>query len=159
MKASFVNIYIYSSEIPFFTVVVLLVIILAMRRWYIFVMMSGRLTISLYFYYIPLSCIYMMRRTSYKCPSDISDKEKEGQNKMRDTREFHFREYCMDFRDLFNSISKHHTSKEMFYDMTVCHPRSRITHIYKNIYILIFGNKNGIFPDKIPIRCSILVQY
>ncbi len=70
--------------------IVLLIIILAMRRWYIFVMMGSRL--SFYFYSIPLSRICMMWGASDKCPSDISDKEEEGHDKMRKMREFHFYE-------------------------------------------------------------------
>ena len=65
-----------------------------------------------------------------------------------------------DYLDLFHHlISKHHTSKEMFYNMTVCHPVSRITHLDKNIYILVFWNKNSIFPDKVSVHCSILIKY
>lgn len=66
---------------------------------------------------------------------------------------------CFFYSKLLYFIREHHPRKEVFYDMTVCHPVSRIAHIYKNIYILVFGYENGIFPDRICIYRSILVEH
>lgn len=60
---------------------------------------------------------------------------------------------------LFYLIPKHHTREEVFHNMTMCHPVSGIAHINKYIYILVFWDKNCIFPNKICIYCSILIKY
>jgi len=63
------------------------------------------------------------------------------------------------FLFLLYLIPKHHPSEEMLNDMTMCHPVSGIAHIYKYIYILVFWDEDCVFPDKIGIDCSILIQH
>ena len=46
---------------------------------------------------------------------------------------------------------KHHTIFEVWWDMTVSHPVTRITHINENINRRAQRNKNCIFPDEVVI--------